>query len=204
MPDRFAPPPLVRETADGPETWDTAQGTIDLSTAGHYTGPEAQAQPPWKCPACRKENAGRLEDGCVHCGSGTPGYHVGMPLQEIPAPVPVIEAPRLPFEAWLKARATDDANPVGVLKHTDLLYEAYRAGWIAGAQRQAQRSPGAATVPIVVGDLPPEGKSTRTIIAALELFRDQVLAQDPEEVTTGEWCSPTEVTALIATLQERV
>jgi len=207
MPDRFTPPPLVRETAEGSETWDTAQGTIDLSTAGHYTGPEAQAQPPWKCPACRVENVGRLEDGCVHCGSGKPGYHVGVapPAQRMAEPdvepVPV-HMTRVPFEVWLSARCAEDLNPAGIRKLSPLLYEAYLAGWIAGAQRQQRRATSPAPLPSAVGDLPPEGKPTRTIIAALELFRDQVLAQDPEEIGLGEWCSPDEVTALIRQLQE--
>ena len=44
----------------------------------------------------------------------------------------------------------------------------------------------------------PAGKVQRTLIAALELFRDRILAEAPEAVESGEWCSPEEVNDLIA------
>jgi hypothetical protein len=51
---------------------------------------------------------------------------------------------------------------------------------------------------------PPEHKERRTAIAALELFRDQVLTKDHEGVESGEWCSPAEVTAIIKQLQQEI
>ena len=49
--------------------------------------------------------------------------------------------------------------------------------------------------------LTPEGKARRTILAALRLFRDQILTQTPDEIESGEWCSLEEADALIAQLE---
>ena len=48
----------------------------------------------------------------------------------------------------------------------------------------------------------PEGKPRRTIIAALELFKDQVLRGAVEEISSGEWCSLEEVDLLIHQLKD--
>jgi hypothetical protein len=50
--------------------------------------------------------------------------------------------------------------------------------------------------------LAPDGKTARTVIAALQLFRDQVLRDAAEEIASGEWCSVSEVAALIKQLEE--
>ena len=34
---------------------------------------------PWECPQCEAPQSGRLEDGCVNCGSGKPGYKATEP-----------------------------------------------------------------------------------------------------------------------------
>ena len=65
-----------------------------------------------------------------------------------------------------------------------VLYEAFAAGYSAA---------GKAPIPELTGT-----KVSRTIVAALKVFRDQfLLAAEPEEVRTGEWCSLLEVNALI-------
>ena len=77
------------------------------------------------------------------------------------------------------------------------LAEAFIAGYFT-ARAQALHAP---PVTADVERLAPEGKARRTIIAALELFTDQILSQDPEEVVSGEWCSRAECAALIAQLR---
>jgi hypothetical protein len=192
--------------------------------AGKYDGPEAHARAPWKCPACGVQNEGILAQGCVHCGAGKPGYHVGLPppdpaLKNTPA-FQAVQADlargvellqqaagdvvRYHFLAWLKPRVAEDGNPWGVEKHEQLLEEAFRAGWIAGAQNQAHRTMAAPPVTVDVATLAPEAKAQRTIIAALQIFKDQILSQGPEEISTGEWMSIAEVDALITTLEAQL
>lgn len=181
-------------------------------SAGRYDGPEARASHPWKCPACAVENAGRLELGCVHCGAGKPGYHVGA----APPPAAAVEyhasenVPAGPlvsdaaFEQWFRKRIAEDANPWGIEKLEPILREAFDAGWMQSALFQTRRTMQAPPVTADVADLAPAGKPTRTILAALELFKDQVLRGEPEEVASGEWCSVEEVEQLMVALRERV
>jgi len=80
------------------------------------------------------------------------------------------------------------------------LAEAFAAGYL-----MAQG--GMITAPPVTADvasLAPEGKPRRTIIAALLHFKDQVLADHPEEIESGEWCSPDEVDQLITELTKEI
>lgn len=184
-------------------------------SAGRYSGPEARASHPWKCPACAAENAGRLELGCVSCGAGKPGYHVGLepppaaPVEQeeyhssvnVPAGTSTVLEPA--FQSWLKQRVEADGNPWGVGKHESLLREAFEAGWMQSALFQARRTMQAPPVTADVADLAPAGKPARTIIAALELFKDHVLRGEPDEVASGEWCSIGEVDQLIEGLKER-
>jgi hypothetical protein len=73
-------------------------------------------------------------------------------------------------------------------EHADVtIAQAYRAGYLDGV-REAQAKAAAFS---------PEGKTNRTVAAALALFRDQILSGDPEEVHTGEWLSAEEVTQLL-------
>jgi len=79
------------------------------------------------------------------------------------------------------------------------LADAFRAGYEL-AMRQTMHTP-----PVTADTLAfaPEGKVNRTIRAALELFRDQVLREADEEIASGEWCSIEEVGALIEDLKEK-
>jgi hypothetical protein len=71
---------------------------------------------------------------------------------------------------------------------TALVYQAFKAGWeIAMSQQQV-----AASVSPLTGTI-----QSRTIRAALEFFREQILTAQPEEVTTGEWLSADQVTELL-------
>ena len=203
---RFTPPPLV--DAEGAD-WNETIGTSEQVTAGRYQGSEARAQHPWNCPACGVQNIGRLALGCVHCGSGKPGYHVGLPPPAKAAP-PISATlsgitPLSAFEEWLAAYTLDNAGEwIHSQEQVDRLQAAFQAGWIAGAQQQAHRTLQAPPVTVDLRTLAPETKAQRTIIAALELFKDQVLISAKEEIASGEWCSVEEVESLIAQLKDQL
>ena len=66
----------------------------------------------------------------------------------------------------------------------EVLFAAFAAGYSAAGQKPIEQLTGT--------------KTSRTISAALRFFKEQVLLNRPEEITTGEWCSIQEVDALIA------
>jgi hypothetical protein len=74
--------------------------------------------------------------------------------------------------------------------------EAYRAGYQDAIQAFRRAESERAAVPAFSAAT----KTTRTMVAALSLFRDQVLIGATEEITSGEWCSVEEVNQLIAHL----
>jgi hypothetical protein len=206
MAERFTPDKL---TTDEGERW-SSQGVGEVS-AGKYEGPEAHATAPWKCPACGVQNEGRLELGCVHCGSGKPGRHIGLPTKESPAFKAVkadlargleqLEEHRIAsvaiddhFEKWLAGQSMTTAA-------AEHCRRAYAAGWLAGAMNQARATMAAPPVTADVDELAPEGKVRRTILAALAFFKDQVLSNAESEIASGEWLSVEECERLIAQWQ---
>ena len=174
----------------------------------HYDGPGMAAWAPWNCPACHAENTGSIDDGCASCGSGTAkATHVGVappsttytvkgpPIQETFTATPPVGVRMLDLQAyahaWLSARPEATAH------------EAFIAGYEFAMQQAQART---MTAPPVTADLPgfsPDGKVRRTIIAALELFKDQVLRGAKDEIASGEWCSIEEVEQVIADLQKQ-
>lgn len=172
-----------------------------------YEGPEAHATAPWNCPKCGVLNEGRLELGCTSCSAGQPGYHVTQAPAKRAEPAVILATDRDritdAFEYWYQQR-------YGYVPHTpeedpqsSAAAAAFRAGWIAGALNQA-RPDSATPTPSPIADpeiLPVEQKPRRTILAALELFKDQILAGDPEEIRSGEWCSVAEVDQLLTQLR---
>jgi|SRR5262245_11003361 len=146
----------------------------------HYAGPAVLS---WRCPACGADNSGPLEQGCGACGSGAPGRRADGPPPP-PAAAPI--EPPSPAQRWLA-------------QHPDAtLEDAFTAGYVEGireARRALARRPEAMSA---------EGKLQRTMIAALAHFRDQVLADNPEEVQTGEWLTAAEATAFIHQLQAQL
>jgi hypothetical protein len=194
----------------------------EIST-GKYDGPEAHEHAPWKCPACGVQNEGPIPLGCVHCGSGKPGRHIGQP------PPPEVE--RRPGSGRLHGRPLDDNGaiqwdppPAAGIGTPAELHPAYAiacawaeqhhltdpaGAFLAGydfALRLSKRAADleAEQTPAPVETLAPHTKAQRTIIAALEIFKDQILSQGPEEITSGEWCSASEVDELIARLQAQL
>lgn len=138
----------------------------------------------WKCPSCGAENQGPIYAGCTSCGAGKPGQ----PAKQAPRPSdPVGEA----FQSWLGG-LRDTIEPATAL----LLFDAFKAGYAMGLGEQK---------PEVLADTPLSGTpESRTIIAALELFVDNVLQHSPEEVKSGEFLSAAETRKLIERLRRDV
>jgi len=166
-----------------------------VKASRHYTGPGIGEATGWNCPSCGAENSGPLEQGCPACGAGRPGSRVEPPA--LWPKVPASPAPPTPPPPRGEARGDEAA---WVAAHTDAtLHEAYLAGYAHG-MRDALQQQGAAQrivapAPSGADKFTPSGANqfTRTLVAALTLFRDQVLADRPEEVTTGEWMSAEDV-----------
>ena len=185
--------------------------TGEIGGDRHYTGAGLGTITGWTCPACRVENVSVFEQGCPSCGAGAPGYHVGEP----PPPIPVAHTQRLadtlklqtPAFAAVK-RDLDQGREVyqAALQWAAAHEEASRAdAFVAGytlARQQLQAQVmHAQPVTVDVAQLAPAGKARRTIVAALKLFRDQVLSQSPDEIESGEWCGVEETEAVIAQLE---
>lgn len=150
----------------------------------HYQGGGLGTEAGWKCPSCGAENLGPIAQGCALCGAGKPGHRAEPPPTIRPL-TPVDEEQLGVFDRWVRA------HPQATLE------EAFTAGYVEGVRASRAALPKGDTHPLT-----PEGKINRTLVAALAWFRDQVLASNPEEVLSGEWCSADEVNALIDQLTE--
>lgn len=164
---------------------------------------------PWACPACGQTNAGELAAGCAGCGSGTnqarkaPAEAVPPTRRRMdPRDPPVqqaVSAPVAAAEAWL-ARLPDGDRLPGAVRQW--VIDAFCAGWAAaqaqtgGGAGMVQQTPTIDTRPV----FSPEGAVARTLVAALEMFVDQVLRGADEEIASGEWCSVAEAQRVIAQL----
>lgn len=160
----------------------------------HYVGGGLGPETTWACPSCGEDNQGPLAAGCVHCGAGKPGRHIG--TQPPPPPTLDTETPED------QEPAPPPLNPAQqwTVEHPEAsLEEAFTAGFVEGVRqaRQAER-------PAAPPELDPAYVVNRTLVAALALFRDQVLLANPEEVTTGEWLSAQQVTALMRQISGEV
>lgn len=195
---RFAAP---RPQNDDGSPWPTLDHPThgEIGGARHYEG-KAPSIGIWKCPSCRVDNDGPLEQGCASCGAGAPGKHIG-----VDAPPARREQLIDQIQGQLVAGLdVHDAAHAWVAAHTDSI--AHRAdpiaAFLAGYALAMARTMKAPPVTADVHTLAPDQKGRRTILAALKLFRDQVLAEAPEEITEGEWCSVAECDALIAEVEQ--
>lgn len=167
--------------------------------------PGHSAVMPWKCVACGVDQVSNPDDGCPSCGSGTAKPYVKV---DPPPPTPPLEqvrphsavkaetggadAPPLPdFEAWWATINASLLTPYGLA----------RLAWTAGYQEHERRTMTAAPVTADTAALAPEGRTRRTLIAALEYFLT-VVETNPEEVASGEWLTLAEVKTLIRQLQQ--
>lgn len=165
----------------------------------HYVGGGLGNESGWSCPSCGAENAGPIAQGCSLCGAGRPGYRA-----EAPPPPP----PAAPPEPEPAAAGEINLAQLWIQRHPDAtLEQAFTAGYIAGVKVTRQEVmahlPEQRPSPMEMSTTP-EDRMNRTIAAALELFRDQVLAGNPEEITTGEWMSVAEVNNLLRSLRAHI
>ena len=185
-----------------------------------YDGP-GLGSAPWKCPRCGAENSGLLDVGCTSCGSGSaPARHVGVqpppvtrragttPLQGRPldddgaieflppAKAAATERPQEHSEASAWAAQWTAQHP------TAGPFDAFLAGYLCALQIARAHLMQAPPVTADVASLAPSGKVRRTIIAALELFKDRVLPEAQEEIASGEWCSIEEVEQVLQQLRD--
>ena len=189
MPEREARTFYGGEVASGAQRGELGVGRYEGRGLGEFGA--------WKCPKCGVENTTPFEQGCPSCGGGAPGQHVGIDYGK---PAPAVKPAVFPSpgvdvvlrdaaEAWVAQRPGVSA------------VEAFLAGYLMARQQAAAHVMQAPPVTADIEQLAPEGKVRRTIIAALKLFKDQILSDTPEEIATGEWCAVEEVDALLATLE---
>jgi hypothetical protein len=176
----------------------------------------------WACPACGEQNLSVIGTPCGHCGSGGGAKFVGVdpivrkgetrdPLHGIPAMGAVdelltqrpvgVDRVAFGFAQWLN---TEERPAVELSAEVyALLLRAFRAGveWHREQQMTSPVTPPIENAPVAV---PRSERSNRTIVAALKLFKDQILSQlskadlDAEEY---EWLHPEEVDELIRELE---
>jgi hypothetical protein len=164
----------------------------------HYVGGGLGDERGWKCPSCGAENLGLIAQGCQLCGAGTPGHRVEPP----PAPPSPTTPPPSREDYALRDEVGESLAERWAREYPDAtIADAFTAGYIEGVretrrQQLAQPAPVAPPPP-----LPPDAIITRTVIAALELFRDQILVDTPEEIASGEWLSVEQVNDFIAHLR---
>ena len=186
-----------------------------------YDGPGLGAGP-WKCPACGEANTGAIDAGCLHCGSGSAApRHVGQPppverragktpltghpLDENGAIdlhlTPAFTAVKADLDRGMEVYAA--ANAWALTHDAEGLEAAFLAGYQLAVQQLTARTMLAPPLAADIATLAPDGKARRTIIAALDLFKDQVLRDARDEIASGEWCSLEEVEQLIIDLKQQ-
>ena len=194
-----------------------------------YDGP-GLGWAPWKCPACAGENTGSIDAGCVHCGSGSAQpRHVGHPppapthitwnaegqrtvngVADLHLPPVADERRTGAFDAVradLERGMSDHAEAAAWAANWHAQhsaadgFEGFVAGYLCALQVMRAHTMTAPPVTVDTEALAIGGKARRTIIAALEIFRDQILREATEEIASGEWCSVEETEGLIQQLQ---
>lgn len=199
----------------------------------HYAGPEANQRVVWRCARCGNENTGEPGAGCSSCGGGGGAKHVGVDpiVLKGKAEPDLWQAQNVRPRARFRTVAHDDDDldqsfSLWALEQqltpADIgrFYPAFKAGWdLRGPQGATMTTIADATdgVPSVGPVIEEEGDEAvaptdpllgsiedRTIVAALEYFRDQILSQQPEEIETGEWLAGPELAALIQQYKEKL
>ncbi len=140
----------------------------------HYQGPEQPKAPPMPTMPPASE---LIMDPPGDFDDAPPADDPGRPMAG--------DDIRGAFQSWSEAMGCDHL----LTSEVDRLRDAFEAG----AQWQRDQM-----MPARPHDLPLEGTlESRTIVAALQLFREQVLVHNPEEVKTGEWLNARDVEVLI-------
>jgi hypothetical protein len=180
---------------------------VDTSGSRHYGGGTPLPPPPeaWICPACGIEQTGTMAQGCPGCGAGKPGRRVLEKEGTVRTPSTV----RTSTRSLLSPQTVDVPEHVLAAARQSfadrLQQAAFVAGWLYGREGVPMRLPLDYLAEIPAAGTPAvalEGSAeSRTILAALQLFLDQVLRSDPEEVAEGEWLSAQDCEALIRKLK---
>jgi hypothetical protein len=103
----------------------------------HYKqGAPPTASAMWKCPSCKAENLGRLEDGCTSCGAGADAKPAGKGAATVPPvrtrpPAPALQeftsgSTHPAFETWWEVFGKGLA---GELTARQLALTAFVVGW---------------------------------------------------------------------------
>lgn len=172
---------------------------LDQETSRHFEG-AGLGTGPWKCPACGVEQTSDPNDGCPGCGSGTAkAYHVGVQA----APTGNDRQPSASIDAGWERTVAASASLAAARWAEQHPGAPLAEAFVAGFQLAQGLTMPAPPVSVDVDRLAPDGKATRTIIAALRLFKDQALREASIEIVSGEWCSPDEVDDLIQFLEAR-
>lgn len=168
---------------------------LDLRGRHHQIAPPVVG---WKCPACDASNTGPLEQGCASCGSGKPGRFVGVDpparrsIEASSSDMAFPPADGNPMDAaywiWLKA---NPRNPnLGWTE--EWVYAAFKAGYEAALGR------------VVQPEVQISGTAeSRTIIAALRLFLENVLPTATDEIASGEFLSIQQTEELIRRIERK-
>ena len=176
----------------------------------HYTGADTRQVVEWKCPGCGESNISVLGSPCSVCGAGGGAKHVGIdPIVrkgQTPAEAPLgaVKPPAVsatPFDRWLfeSGISTDTAGYV-------LARKAWNAA-IAYVQRQmtnAERRelPLDEAIETAAPSVAlPGTRESRTIVAALRFFLDQIVRASDTAAEEYEWLQPEEIDALIQKLE---
>lgn len=157
----------------------------------------------WKCPACSADQVGIFGTACTKCGSGGGAKHVG--IDPVARPDLARQLPSDPREspALLRSRPSADLESAWIAwirpfrgkwdsAQEEIAYLAFQAGYLyASGQVVAQ------TV-----NPPLSGTAeSRTLIAALRLYVENLAPISTEEIKSGELLSIAETEALIAKLE---
>lgn len=173
---------------------------VDLQGHTLSVGPPPKG---FRCPQCGVQNEGLLADGCTACGSGSAkASFVGVPPVRparesvpereafTPPPItPTYESPLMAaFAQWMSAAEGAITSEVFVL-----VLSAFKAGVTFGMGQTDSIQGGAVAMTGTA--------ESRTVIAALRMFIEQILSQHPEECQSGEWMSAEQAEAVIARLE---
>lgn len=179
---------------------------IDQSSR-HLAGRLPGVDDPWICPRCGAENATPLPQGCQACGSGKPGMKAPETPKRPQTPQEALSVRQEParaaigslddlqaFHAWLARRTFSKDAPAPTLQEVWMAALEYARFAARGAEAELLEAP------------TPEALSAeqRTLIAALELFIDQVLQHAEDEISSGEWLTVEQARHLIARIKEGV
>ena len=138
-------------------------------------------------------------------------HYRGPELPPTPPPMPLAQAMPPAEELLPPSPPADDplsdaflqwcqrARLQGASFTSEDLFRAFEAGIAYAEERALMKARG---VKARVAEELEGTVESRTIVAALTFFREQVLAHSPEEVRTGEWMSTADVDRLIQAITE--